>query len=167
MVINNAGVAGTNRLEADAPLAESDDLWRRIIDVNVNGTYYVTRYALPLLTTGRVINIASVLGHKGVPDATAYCASKHAVIGFTRSLAHALAPRGITVNSISPGWTETDMAAQRLSEIGISAAEAAKGVPIGRLLEPSEIARMALFLASPEAGGITGQDFVVDGGVLA
>ena len=117
--------------------------------------------------TGRIVNIASVLGLRGVPDQTAYCAAKHGVVGFTRSLALALAPRGITVNAVCPGWVATEMAAARYRELGITEAEAAAGVPTGRIATPAEIADAVMWLLRPESRGITGHALPVEGGGLA
>jgi NAD(P)-dependent dehydrogenase (short-subunit alcohol dehydrogenase family) len=103
-LVNNAGLAGENSLDA----AATDDFWHQVIGVNLNGTYFMSKAVLPHLGAGgRIVNIASVLGLKGVPDQTAYCAAKHGVVGFTRALSHAVAARGITVNAICPGWTRT------------------------------------------------------------
>ena len=134
--MNSAGLAGANTLDGD------DALWHAIISANLHGTYYCCKAALPLLPdgSGRIVNIASVLGLRGVPDQTAYCAAKHGVVGFTRALALALAPRGITVNAICPGWVDTDMARQRFAELGITAEAAAAGVPTGHIATPAEVA---------------------------
>jgi NAD(P)-dependent dehydrogenase (short-subunit alcohol dehydrogenase family) len=163
-LINCAGIAGANTLDSD-----DDTLWHAIISSNLHGTYNTCKAALPKLpdVTGRIINIASVLGLRGVPDQTAYCAAKHAVVGFTRALALALASRGITVNALCPGWVATDMAAQRYTELGITAEQAAAGVPTGRIAAPEEIADAALWLLRPEARGITGHALPIDGGGLA
>lgn len=165
VVINSAGLAGTNVLDP----SDDDTLWQKIIDVNLNGTYYMAKYALPHLPerSGKIINIASVLALKGVPDQTAYCAAKHGVLGFTRALAHAAAPRGITVNVICPGWTRTEMAFGRFAELGMTEDSLKTSVPLGRFIEPEEIAGLAIYLASDAASGITGQSFTIDGGVLA
>lgn len=164
-VINNAGLAGANSMGPE----DDDALWHRIINVNLHGTYYVSKQALPHLPdgTGRIINIASVLALKGVPDQTAYCAAKHAVLGFTRSLSRLTAPRGITVNAICPGWTQTEMFEGRMQDLNLTREQLAAGVPIGRIIEPEEVAELALYLASPAAGGITGQALTIDGGSLA
>lgn len=165
VVVNNAGLAGENPLEPNS----SDELWHRIIDVNLHGTYYVCKAALPYFpeSGGRIINISSVLGLKGVPDGTAYCAAKHGVIGWTRALAHAVASRQITVNAVCPGWTRTAMAESRMREIGISEQDLKHRVPLGRFVEPKEIAASVVYLASPGAAAMTGQCLVMDGGVLA
>ncbi|MCC6556253.1 MAG: SDR family oxidoreductase [Polyangiaceae bacterium] len=161
-VINNAGVAGSNSLDPDA----SDELWHRILAVNLDGTYHVCKHALPHLPDGRgrILNIASVLGLRGVPDQTAYCAAKHAVIGLTRSLAQVAAPRGITVNAICPGWVRTEMAAARMRELGVTEAELARSVPLGRFVEPGEVADLAAYLVSGAARNVTGQALLLDGG---
>jgi NAD(P)-dependent dehydrogenase (short-subunit alcohol dehydrogenase family) len=165
VLINNAGISGSNSFSPD----ESDDFWHRIIDVNLHGTYYACKYVTPHLPdeTGRIINIASVLALKGVPDATAYCAAKHGVLGLTRALAHQLAPRKITVNAVCPGWVRTEMAAGRMGEIGITEENLATSVPLQRFIEPAEIADFIYYLASsPGAAMITGQALTVDGGTL-
>jgi NAD(P)-dependent dehydrogenase (short-subunit alcohol dehydrogenase family) len=168
VVVNNAGVGGGQ------PIDETDTAsWRRILDTNVWGTFLVTRQAVPMLSDGgRVINISSVLGRFGVPGYTAYCASKHAVIGFTRALALELVKRNITVNAVCPGWVDTEMAAQGM-QIGAEAtgvtfeefrAQALGAVPIGRIIQPDEVANLVRFLASPQAAAITGQTYNICGG---
>jgi ketoreductase len=170
VLVNNAGVGGGQ------PVPESDvTAWRRIIDTNVVGAYLVTRAALPLVPDGgRVINMSSVLGRFGVPGYTAYCASKHAVIGFTRALALELAPRAITVNAVCPGWVDTDMAVEGMT-LGAQAMgttydefrrRALKAVPIKRIIRPEEVARLVKFLASPESSAITGQTYNICGGQI-
>ena len=162
-LVNCAGTAGANRLDGD------DALWHAIIGSNLHGTYHCCKAALPLLPdgSGRIVNIASVLGLRGVPDQTAYCAAKHAVVGFTRALALAMAPRGITVNALCPGWVDTAMAAQRYAELGISAEQAASGVPTGHIAAPAEVADAVCWLLRPEARSITGHALPIDGGGLA
>jgi NAD(P)-dependent dehydrogenase (short-subunit alcohol dehydrogenase family) len=162
-LVNCAGLAGANRLDG------GDALWHAIIGSNLHGTYHCCKAALPLLPdgTGRIVNIASVLGLRGVPDQTAYCAAKHAVVGFTRALALAVAPRGITVNALCPGWVDTEMAAQRYAELGISAEQAASTVPAGRIASPEEVADATIWLLRPESRGITGHALPIDGGSLA
>lgn len=165
VVVNNAGVAGENLLGAD----DDDALWHRIVDVNLHGTYYVSKAALPHLPdgSGRIINVGSTLSLRGVPDQTAYCAAKHAVVGFTRALALHAAPRGITVNALCPGWTRTDMMHMRAGQLGVEEGDLTGRVPLGRIVEPEEVASLALYLSSDAARSITGQALVVDGGSLA
>ncbi|HBK04784.1 MAG TPA: 3-oxoacyl-ACP reductase [Acetobacteraceae bacterium] len=162
-LVNCAGIAGANALDGD------DALWHAIIGSNLHGTYYCCKAVAPLLPdgSGRIVNIASVLGLRGVPDQTAYCAAKHGVVGFTRALALALAPRGITVNALCPGWVDTEMAEQRYAELGITPQQAAAGVPTGRIASPAEVADAVVWLLRPEARGITGHALPIDGGGLA
>lgn len=162
-LVNAAGIAGANRLDGD------DALWHAIIGSNLHGTYHTCKAVLPKLPdgSGRIVNIASVLGLRGVPDQTAYCAAKHGVVGFTRALALALAPRGITVNAVCPGWVNTAMAAQRYAELGITPQQAAAGVPTGRIAEPDEIAAAVSWLLRPETRAITGHALPMEGGGLA
>jgi NAD(P)-dependent dehydrogenase (short-subunit alcohol dehydrogenase family) len=162
-LVNCAGSAGVNALEGD------DALWHAIVATNLHGTYYCCKAALPLLPdgSGRIVNMASVLGLRGVADQTAYCAAKHGVVGFTRALALALAPRGITVNAICPGWVDTDMARQRFGELGISPEAAAAGVPTGHIATPAEVADAVAWLLRPEARSVTGLALPIDGGSLA
>ena len=168
VLVNNAGVGGGE------PVAGSNvERWRRTVDTNLTGTYLVTRGALPFMRPGgRIVNLSSVLGRFGVPGYTAYCASKHGVIGFTRALALELAPQQITVNALCPGWVDTEMAEQ-----GMRAGAAATGqtfeqfraaaigrVPIQRIIQPEEVATLVSFLASPAAAAITGQTYNICGG---
>jgi NAD(P)-dependent dehydrogenase (short-subunit alcohol dehydrogenase family) len=163
-LVNNAGIANSNPLDAEA----DDQLWHQIIDVNLNGTYYVTKHAFPHIPDGgRIINIGSVLSHVGAADQTAYTAAKHAVLGFTRAFARHAATRGVTVNAVCPGWVRTDMARERWKELDIDEPVAAEESPLGRIVEPAEVASLVYFLASNEAGSITGQAFNIDGGTLA
>lgn len=164
-VINNAGIAGENSLDINI----NDDFWHDIINTNLHGTYYVCKYALPHLpdNKGRIVNISSVLGLKGVPDQTAYCAAKHGVLGFTKALARYTAPRRININAICPGWVRTDMMRGRMKELKLSESDLTAPVPLGKIIEPSEIADIAFYLISSEAAAnITGQAITVDGGAL-
>jgi NAD(P)-dependent dehydrogenase (short-subunit alcohol dehydrogenase family) len=167
LLVNNAGLAGAqgNNANNDA----DDALWHAILATNLTGAWYCSRAALTRLPdrTGRIVNISSVLGLRGVPDQPAYVAAKHGLIGLTRAMAMQAAPRGITVNAICPGWVDTEMAAQRFGEIGITAEEAAAGVPVGRIASPWEVADMVAFLARAGAGSITGQAIPIDGGATA
>lgn len=166
-LINNAGLTGTNALAAEASPEESDLLWHQIIATNLHGTYYFAKQVLPHLPdgTGRIVNIASVLALFGVPDATAYCAAKHAVLGFTRALAKYAAPRRITVNAICPGWTRTQMAQERRTALGLSEEQLEAGIPLGQMVEPDEVAALVEMLVISEAGRkISGQALTIDGG---
>jgi ketoreductase len=170
ILVNNAGISGLSMM-SDA----DDSKWYDIVDTNLNGMYLITKEVLkymPDQSGGRVIIISSVLGKFGVPGYTAYCTTKHGMIGFTRALALEVVQRGITVNTICPGWVETEMAQQGIEEtaklMGITPAEfkaqAVAAVPIRRFLEADEIAELVCYVASDAARGITGQAINICGG---
>jgi len=170
ILVNNAGISGLSLI--DDP---DDSKWFNIVDTNLNGMYLITKEVLkhmPDHDGGRVINISSVLGKFGVPGYTAYCTTKHGMIGFTRALALEVVNRGITVNAVCPGWVDTEMAVQGINETaafqGITPeqfkAQAIAGVPIKRFLEANEIAELVCYLASDQAKGITGQAMNICGG---
>lgn len=170
ILVNNAGISGLS-LMSD----EDDTKWHDIIDTNLNGMYLITKEVLrqiPDHSGGRIINISSVLGKFGVPGYTAYCTTKHGMIGFSRALALEVVQRGITVNTICPGWVDTEMAALGINESaalqGITPeqfkAQAVAAVPIRRFLEADEIADLVTYIASDAARGITGQAINICGG---
>lgn len=170
ILVNNAGISGLS-LIGDP----SDKKWYDVIDTNLNGMYLVTKTVLrhmPDHSAGRVINISSVLGKFGVPGYTAYCTAKHGMIGFTRALALEIVSRGITVNTICPGWVDTEMASLGINETaalqGITAeefkAQAVAAVPIKRFLDADEVAEFVCYIASDAAKGITGQAMNICGG---
>lgn len=170
ILVNNAGISGLSMI------SDPDDAkWHDIIDTNLNGLYLVTKATLKTMPDhagGRVINISSVLGKFGVPGYTAYCTTKHGMIGFTRALALEVVGRGITVNTICPGWVDTEMATLGINEtavhLGITPEEfreqATAAVPIKRFLDAGEIAEFVSFIASDAAHGITGQAMNICGG---
>lgn len=165
-VINNAGISGHSTFDTDT----NDEDWHRVMKTNLDGTYFVCKYTLPYLPddTGRIVNVSSMLGLKGAQDATAYCASKHGVVGLTRALARDVAARRITVNAICPGWVRTDMALNRIQDIGLSEINLAKSVPLGRFIESEEIADLVFYLVTSKAAAMTtGQILTIDGGMLA
>jgi ketoreductase len=170
ILVNNAGISGLSLIDD-----QSDSKWYDVIDTNLSGMYLVTKTVLkhmPDHSGGRVINISSVLGKFGVPGYTAYCTAKHGMIGFTRALALEIVSRGITVNTICPGWVDTDMASLGINETaalqGITAeefkAQAVAAVPIKRFLGADEVAEFVCYIASDAAKGITGQAMNICGG---
>lgn len=163
-LVTAAGLAGSTPLDPSG-----DALWHAILSVNLYATYYCCSAAQARLPdgVGRIVTVASTLGLRGVADQTAYCAAKHGVIGYMRALALALAPRGVTVNAVCPGWTETEMARQRWDALSITREQAAASIPIGRVASPEEVAGTIAFLLGPDAGSITGHALAVDGGRLA
>ena len=172
ILVNNAGIAES------APLTKTEnELWHRHLAINLSGTFYCTRAALPPMIQrgwGRVINIASIAGKIGAPYIAAYSASKHGVLGLTRSAALEVAPKGITVNAICPGYVDTDMTTRGVENItkktGLPADQAMESIkkmsPQNRLVEPDEVAALALLLASEEGRGINGQAINVDCGTV-
>jgi 3-hydroxybutyrate dehydrogenase len=172
ILVNNAGIAeGATLVQTD------DELWHRHLAINLSGTFYCTREALPSMLEqrwGRIINIASIAGKTGAPYISAYAASKHGVLGLTRSVAHEVAQAGITANAICPGYVDTEMVSRGIERIttrtGRSAEEALETLksmsPQRRLVTAEEVAAVALLLASDDGRGITGQAINVDGGTL-
>ena len=172
ILVNNAGIA-----ESATVTSTSDEMWHRHIAINLSGTFYCTRAALSAMLNkgwGRVINIASIAGKTGAPYIVAYSASKHGVLGLTKSIALEVATTGVTVNAICPGYVDTDMVTRGVERItsrtGRTAEEALdilrKMSPQNRLVTPEEVAAVALLLASEEGRGITGQGINVDGGTV-
>jgi|TARA_B110001454_G_scaffold188870_1_gene187117 3-oxoacyl-[acyl-carrier protein] reductase len=161
ILVNNAGVTRDNLL-----MRMSEEEWDTVINTNLKGAFNFTKaLTRPFIKqrSGRIINIASVIGLIGNAGQSNYAASKAALIGFTKSVAKELAPRGITANAIAPGFIETDMTAAlddkvRESIIG--------NVPLGRFGSPDDIAHAAVFLAMEPSGYITGQVLTVDGGMV-
>ncbi len=173
-LVNNAGIA------LSAPLHKtSNEDFERTMRVNVTAPFLLIRElsgAMVKSGKGRIVNIASTAAKKGFRYTSAYCASKHALLGLTRSLALELAPKGITVNAVCPGWTETDMLQASVDRIaqttGRSQEEAketlAKMNPLHRAVKPEEVAEVVYFLSATAAGAaITGADWAIDGGETA
>lgn len=161
LLVNNAGIAG-QCLFQDI----SEEYWHRMLDVNLNGTFNTIQAVLPHMLhehSGCIINTSSIWGQHGASCEVAYSATKHAIIGLTRSLAMELAPSGIRVNCIAPGVIDTDMVKVLGDETLSSLAE---DTPMGRLGAAREIADVAVFLASDAASFITGQVITADGGFI-
>tara|TARA_B100000768_G_C11284355_1_gene381057 strand:- start:6338 stop:7111 length:774 start_codon:yes stop_codon:yes gene_type:complete len=173
ILINNAGLEFITPIED--PAKHVDEIFRRIIETNVIGTFSVTRHLLDQIPDGgRIINTSSMWGKTAIAEFSGYCASKHAVIGLTRSLAQELAPRGISVNAVCPGWVRTVASMRSLSQMAARQERAEADLldeivaaqAIGDLMEPQDMVAMYLFLAGSAADNITGQSFTVDRGEL-
>ncbi|MDQ1850453.1 SDR family oxidoreductase [Gemmobacter fulvus] len=171
VLVNNAG------LERITPLLDADDAvedtFRRITDINTNGTFYVTRHAVPKMAQGgRIILTASIWSRVAVAEFAAYIASKHANLGFTRVMAKELGPKGIRVNAVCPGWVRTEAAMLSLRKMSLSTgrseadllAEITGAQVLPGLLEPEDMVPLYLFLASDAARDITGQAMMLDRG---
>jgi NAD(P)-dependent dehydrogenase (short-subunit alcohol dehydrogenase family) len=170
ILVNNAGVATSRKFVDLTP-----ELWNETIAVNLTGTFHCTSEVLPAMIqakSGRIVNMSSTAGLRGYKTMTAYAASKHGVIGFTRSLALETARLGITVNAVCPAYTDTDMASAGvnalMTNLGKTREEAEKmltsNIPRGTLITPEEVAAAVLWLCSPDASGVTGIAMPVAGG---
>lgn len=171
VLVNNAGLELITPMLSDEP--DVEECFCRIIEINVVGTYFVTREALRHMGVGgRIIFTASQWGKTAVANFSAYCASKHANIGFMRSLSKELAPNGILVNAVCPGWVRTEASMRSLSAMSEREGRAEQalldeivaGQSFGGLMEPDDVAQTYLFLASDAAQNITGQAIVTDRG---
>jgi len=172
ILVNNAGIGGGQLRTHEVELAE----FMHVMAVNIGGTFLCTKYALPHFLKqrdGRIVNIASTYGLIGAPKAAAYCASKGAIINYTRQLTVDYAPDGIRINAICPGYIDTSLGRRRstLAPQALEAAierreKAASMQPIGRQAQPIEVANVAAFLVSDEASFMTGAIVTVDGGCV-
>lgn len=170
ILVNNAGQADS------APFMKTSlELWQRMLAVNLTGSFLCAQAALPDMLAagfGRIVNVASTAGLKGYAYVSAYAASKHGVVGLTRSLALEVARKGVTVNAVCPGYTETDILrdsiANAVAKTGRSEAQVREqftaGNPQGRTVQPEEVSDAVCWLCSPAASAITGQAISVSGG---
>lgn len=161
MLINNAGV-----IKRKIFLKMADKEWDEVIKVNVNGTYYVTKLLLPSIlkcSSGRIVNMSSICGLIGEYGLTGYCASKAAIIGFTKALAKEVAKYNITVNAICPAFTDAGMSSDIEQEF---LDQSIHSIPLQRVGKKEEIAKLVTFLCSEDAGYITGQAISINGGIL-
>jgi 3-oxoacyl-[acyl-carrier protein] reductase len=161
ILVNNAGVTRDGLL-----MRMSDADWDTVLNTNLKGAFLVTKAftrSFVKQRSGRIINVASIIGLIGNAGQANYAASKAGLIGFTQSAAKELGSRGITVNALAPGFIETDMTAALSAELK---AELLKRIPLNSLGQPEDIANAALFLASPGARYVTGQVLTVDGGMV-
>lgn len=170
ILVNNAGQAES------APFLKTDaKLWERMLSVNLTGTLLCTQAALPDMLAvgwGRVINVASTAGLVGYAYVSAYCAAKHGVIGLTRALALEVARKGVTVNAVCPGYTETEILRSSIANVmaktgrseEVARAEFAQGNPQGRIVQPEEVADTVRWLCGDAAASIHGQSIAVCGG---
>jgi len=168
VLINNAGITGGM---ADG-LEVEDELWQKVLDVDLTGVFLCTKYAANEMIKsggGSIVNMSSMLGIVGSLHSTPYHAAKGGIRTFTKAMAIVLAPHGIRVNSIHPGYIETDMVRQVFEDLGDpNARKNAESLhPLGRLGKPVEVAYAALFLACEESSFVTGAELVIDGGFTA
>tara|TARA_R100001129_G_scaffold179391_1_gene156158 strand:+ start:7107 stop:7829 length:723 start_codon:yes stop_codon:yes gene_type:complete len=159
VLVNNAGITADKTLKRMTP-----EQWSRVIDTNLTGAFNLTRAALPGMLErgyGRIVSVSSINGHKGQFGQTNYAASKAGLYGFTKSLAQETAGKGVTVNTVSPGYLKTEMTDTMPAEV---LSHIVSGIPVNRLGEPDEVARVIEFLANEKSSFITGADYAIDGG---
>ncbi|MGE0395156.1 MAG: SDR family NAD(P)-dependent oxidoreductase [Kofleriaceae bacterium] len=164
IAVNNAGIGGPS-----APIGEYPvDGWDKVIGVNLSGVFYGMRYQIPAMLKsggGSIVNIASVLGQVGFRDSTAYVASKHGVVGLTKSAALEYGPKKVRINAVGPGFIYTPLLEKNLSPEALKFLEGQHAM--GRLGQPAEVAALVRWLASDESSFVTGGYYAVDGGYLA
>ena len=164
VLVNNAGIA-----EEAEFLDMSLESWNRVLAVNLTGVFLMTQRAARRMTAGgSIVTIASIDAHGADGPFASYTAAKTGLLGMTRAAARELGPHGIRINTVSPGWTLTDMAVESVTPAELELMKTAfDRVPLRRMVTVDEVAAAVTFLASPAAGGITGTDLVVDGGTVS
>ena len=166
VLVNNAGISSIAPAETITA-----DQWRRVLDVNLTGPFLLCRAFGPLMLaqgSGSIVNVASIAGLLGIADRAAYNASKHGLIGLTRTLAAEWGGRGVRVNAVCPGWVKTEMDERDMSAGAYTDADIVNRVPMGRFATPDDVARAIAFLADPrESGFVNGHTLSVDGGWFA
>ena len=172
ILINNAG-----SVESGPFIKADPSVFRAMWNVHLMGAVYATQAVLPGMMEcgfGRIVNVASTAGLKGYAYVSAYCAAKHALVGLTRALAAETAARGVTVNAVCPGYTDTDLVRDSIKSVAAKTgrpqadvlAEYQKDAPIGRLIRPEEVAAAVVYLCSPEAAAVTGTTLAIAGGEM-
>ncbi len=172
ILINNAG-----SVESGPFIKADPSVFRAMWNVHLMGAVYATQAVLPGMIErgfGRIVNVASTAGLKGYAYVSAYCAAKHALVGLTRALAAETAARGVTVNAVCPGYTDTDLVRDSIKSVAAKTgrpqadvlAEYQKDAPIGRLIRPEEVAAAVVYLCSPEAAAVTGTTLTIAGGEM-
>ena len=159
ILVNNAGITKDGFMHKMAP-----DSWTTVINTNLNSCFYMSRAVIESMREkkfGRIINISSINAQAGQFGQTNYSAAKAGILGFTKALARETAAKGITVNTVAPGYIETDMTAGVAPDVMKKILE---GIPVGRMGKPEEVARAVLFLAAEEASFITGETLSINGG---
>jgi NAD(P)-dependent dehydrogenase (short-subunit alcohol dehydrogenase family) len=172
ILINNAG-----SVESGPFIKADPSVFRAMWNVHLMGAVYATQAVLPGMIErgfGRIVNVASTAGLRGYAYISAYCAAKHALVGLTRALAAETAARGVTVNAVCPGYTDTELVRDSIERVAAKTgraqadvlAEYAKDAPIGRLIRPEEVAAAVVYLCSPEAAAVTGTTLAIAGGEM-
>jgi NAD(P)-dependent dehydrogenase (short-subunit alcohol dehydrogenase family) len=160
VLVNNAGITADKMMQKMEP-----DDWDRVIQVNLSGAFYLSRLVYTHMSergSGRIVNISSVIGEQGNMGQANYAAAKSGLFGLTMSLAQEAATKGVTINCVAPGYIETDMVAGVPDKV---LDKIISGIPMRRLGQPDEVARVVEFLADPDSAYITGQVYSINGGL--
>ena len=168
-LVLSAGICKQARLDEQA----DDATWWETLNINLHGSYFAMKAVAPTMPAGgRIVAVASGLGKLGRPGYAAYCASKHALLGIVKCVSKELAPRGITVNAVCPGWVDTPMARADVTKTAAERgqprdqvlADIHAAIPIGRMVSADECAALIAWLASPDAAAVTGEAYNISGG---